>query len=79
MQTFKSRIYQINVKPKKSSLVFGNRPDEKIFYHWNAHIVEWVSKQKILISKNKQSSKKNKNTKKAKEIKEEKRICPENR
>ena len=33
MQTFKSRIYQINVKLKKSSLVFGNRPDEKIFYH----------------------------------------------
>ena len=31
MQIFKSRIYQINVRPKKSSLVSGNWPGENIF------------------------------------------------
>ena len=79
MQIFKSRIYQINVRPKKSSLVSGNWPGENIFITATSTLSNVYQNKNFCFQKTNNQVKKNKNTKKAKKIKEEKRICPENR
>ena len=66
-------------KEKKSSLVFGNQPNEHFFYNSPDRIVDCVSEYLSLISKKQTNKeKKYKEYKKAKESIEEKGISLEN-
>ena len=57
----KQKFYYVNcwlyVRPKKSSLVSGNRPGEKKFYYSPVRIVECVSEYLFFIFKKQQTNK----------------------
>ena len=65
-----------NERPKKSSLVYGNRPGEN-FFMTHPSGVKCVSEYTFLISKNNKQRNKKQESKKAKETREEK-ISPKN-
>ena len=68
------------VRPKKRSLVSGNRPGKNFIYHSLARLIQHVSEYTFVILKNNKQTNNNKKqeSKKAKETKEEKRISSEN-
>ena len=68
------------VRPKKRSLVSGNRPGKNFIYHSLARLIQYVSEYTFVILKNNKQTNNNKKqeSKKAKETKEEKRISSEN-
>ena len=68
------------VRPKKRSLVSGNRPGKNVIYHSLARLIQYVSEYTFVILKNNKQTNNNKKqeSKKAKETKEEKRISSEN-
>ena len=46
-----SSYLEVNARPKKRSLVFGNRPGESFFYHLPARIAGSVSEDIFFVSK----------------------------
>ena len=61
-------IEEVVLRPKKSSLLSGNRPGEKLLTHPHSQI--WIRIYVFNFKKQAKKERKNKNTKKEKETKE---------